>query len=45
MPDIEMDFEVERMQPLFPVKADYNEFKTRHAKHQVPVGDLASIPR
>ena len=39
---IEMDFEVERMQPLFSSEADYNEFKNRHAKHQVPVGDLAS---
>lgn len=37
-----MDFEVERMQPLFSSEADYNEFKNRHAKHQVPVGDLAS---
>ena len=39
---IEMDFEIERMQPLFSSEADYNEFKNRHAKHQVPVGDLAS---
>ena len=39
---IEMDFEVERMQPLFSSEADYNEFLNRHAKHQVPVGDLAS---
>ena len=39
---IEMEFEVERMQPLFSSEADYNEFKNRHAKHQVPVGDLHS---
>ena len=39
---IEMYFEIERMQPLVSSEADYNEFKNRHAKHQVPVGDLAS---
>jgi len=39
---IQMDFEVERMQPLFAAEADYQEFKTRHAKHQVPVKDLAT---
>ncbi|XCP83631.1 acyl-CoA dehydratase activase-related protein [Roseburia hominis] len=39
---IQMDFEVERMEPLFSSEADYQEFKNRHAKHQVPVNDLAS---
>ncbi|MEF9916244.1 MAG: acyl-CoA dehydratase activase-related protein [Lachnospiraceae bacterium] len=39
---IHMDFEIERMNPLFASKSDYDEFVTRHAKHQVPVSDLAS---
>ena len=39
---IQMEFEVERMEPLFATEADYNAFKTRHEKHQVPVMDLAS---
>jgi len=39
---IQMDFEVDRMPPLFATEADYKEFKDRHAKHQVPVKDLAS---
>lgn len=39
---VNMDFEVERMKPLFASKADYEEFQTRHAKHQVPVADLSS---
>ncbi len=39
---IEMDFEVERLDPLFATEQDYKEFNDRHAKHQVPVADLAS---
>jgi len=39
---IQMDFEVDRMQPLFASEKDYQEFKDRHAKHQVPVKDLAT---
>ncbi|MGO5051366.1 acyl-CoA dehydratase activase-related protein [Lachnospiraceae bacterium LCP25S3_G4] len=39
---IHMDFEVERMAPLFASKADYNDFRERHAKHQVPISDFAS---
>ncbi len=39
---IQMDFEVERMAPLFATEADYNEFKARHDKHQVPIMDLAT---
>ena len=39
---IVMDFEVERMEPLFSSKKDYDEFEQRHAKHQVPVKDLST---
>ena len=39
---IHMDFEVERLEPLFASEKDYKEFTDRHAKHQVPVKDLAS---
>ncbi len=39
---IQMEFEVERMQPLFTTEADYHAFIDRHNKHQVPVKDLAS---
>ena len=39
---IEMDFEVERLEPLFATKTDYDAFINRHAKHQVPIRDLAS---
>ena len=39
---IQMEFEVDRMEPLFATEADYKEFKERHAKHQVPVRDLAT---
>ena len=39
---IELEFEVERLEPLFASSADYEEFTFRHAKHQVPVKDLAS---
>lgn len=39
---IKMEFEVDRMEPLFSSEADYLEFKNRHAKHQVPVKDLSS---
>ncbi len=38
--DIKMEFEVERMEPLFASKNDYEEFKTRHDKHHVTTGDL-----
>ena len=37
---IKMEFEVERMHPLFESDKDYQEFKTRHDRHCVPVGDL-----
>lgn len=39
---IEMEFEVERMTPLFASKEEYDAFEERHAKHQVPVKDLSS---
>ncbi len=39
---IKMDFEVDRMEPLFATEAEYHAFKNRHAKHQVPFKDLAS---
>ncbi len=39
---IHMDFEVERMEPLFKSQAQYDAFEERHAKHQVPVKDLAT---
>ena len=37
---IAMDFEVERMEPLFSSKSEYDKFEQRHAKHQVPIKDL-----
>ena len=39
---IKMDFEVNRMEPLFTDEADYEDFKTRHASHDVKKGDLAT---
>ncbi len=40
--DIKMEFEVERMEPLFADTAAYDAFKARHAKHHVATADLAS---
>ncbi len=39
---IVMDFEVERMEPLFKNQADFDAFEARHAVHQVKKGDLAT---
>lgn len=39
---IKMDFEIERLEPLFATSAEYDAFTERHAKHQVPVKDLSS---
>ncbi|MCI5868568.1 MAG: 2-hydroxyacyl-CoA dehydratase [Dorea sp.] len=39
---IKMEFEVDRMEPLFASEADYKEFEQRHAKHQVPIKDLST---
>lgn len=40
--DIKMEFEVERMEPLFAAQADYDAFLARHSAHHVATGDLAS---
>ncbi len=40
--EIHMEFEVERMQPLFADEAEYKEFTERHAGHNVSRGDLAT---
>ena len=37
---IQMDFEVERMEPLFASEYEYDKFKARHDHHQVVRGDL-----
>ena len=39
---IHLDFEVERMEPLFKNQADFDAFKARHDAHQVTKGDLAT---
>jgi predicted CoA-substrate-specific enzyme activase len=38
---IQMDFEVNRMEPLFKDQADYEKFQTRHSIHTVKKGSLA----
>ena len=40
--EIKMEFEVERMEPLFTNQAEYDAFQTRHARHKVGTGDLAN---
>ena len=40
--DIKMEFEVERMEPLFADKSAYQEFVERQSKHHVTTGDLQS---
>ena len=40
--DIKMEFEVERMEPLFADKAAYEEFSERHSRHHVASADLVS---
>ena len=39
---IQMDFEVERMEPLFSSEKEYHSFIERHNQHQVPVKSLES---
>ncbi len=39
---IKMEFEVERMEPLFTDDADFHQFITRHDKHKVPTKELAT---
>ncbi len=40
--EIKMEFEVERMEPLFASTKEYEDFKARHAKHHVPAAALSS---
>ena len=40
--DIKMEFEVERLAPLFKDEADYQEFSRRHAGHHVRTGNLST---
>ncbi len=40
--DIKMEFEVERMEPLFASKDEYDSFRRRHNAHHVNTADLAS---
>jgi predicted CoA-substrate-specific enzyme activase len=40
--NIKMEFEVERMEPLFATQKDYEAFCERHSTHHVTTGDLAS---
>ena len=40
--DIKMEFEVERMEPLFACAEDYELFKQRHSRHHITTADLAS---
>ncbi len=39
---IKMEFEVKRMEPLFASQEEYEEFKIRHAAHQVAKADLST---
>ena len=39
---IKLDFEVERMEPLFATEEDYKEFDERQSSYKVTKGDLAS---
>ena len=40
--DIRMEFEVERMEPLFASETEYEEFKVRHSRHHIATADLAT---
>lgn len=40
--DIKVEFEVARMEPLFKDKEEYEEFKKRHEKAHVEIGDLSN---
>ncbi|MBD5396154.1 MAG: 2-hydroxyacyl-CoA dehydratase [Lachnospiraceae bacterium] len=40
--DIKMEFEVERMEPLFASESEYETFKERHSRHHIATGDLAA---
>ncbi len=39
---IKMEFEVDRMEPLFASEAEFHAFKERHDRHQVPVKDIST---
>ncbi len=39
---ITMEFEVDRLDPLFANNGEWDEFNQRHDEHKVPVGDLSS---
>lgn len=39
--DIKMEFEVERMEPLFATKEAYEQFRERHSAHRVAAADLS----
>ncbi len=39
---IKLEFEVDRMDPLFSDQTEYNDFLMRHDRHKVPVKDLSS---
>ena len=40
--DIKMEFEVERMEPLFASEIEYEEFKVRHSRHHIHTADLSA---
>ncbi len=40
--DIKMEFEVERMEPLFASQNDYETFKERHSRHHIDTADLST---
>ena len=40
--DIKMEFEVERMEPLFDSQAAYEVFKERHSRNHVKTAELSS---
>ena len=40
--DIKMEFEVERMEPLFASETEYEEFKVRHSRHHIATADLTT---
>ncbi len=40
--DIQLEFEVERMDPLFATQQDYDDFCTRHGQSKVKSADLAA---
>ncbi len=39
--DLKLEFEVERMDPLFHSQTEYEEFRRRHESHRVATGDLS----